>query len=71
MIWQQSAVPSSVSRDYGVPFREIFERYDRDFYRIDPLLFSPASVTFINLLTGRQRRFGQVNAEVLAASFSS
>lgn len=64
-------VPSSVSRDYGVPFREIFERYDRDFYRIDPLLFSPASVTFINLLTGRQRRFGHVNAEVLAASFSS
>ncbi len=64
-------VPSGVSRDYGVPFQQIFERYERDFYRIDPLLFSPAVVTFVNLRTGRQRRFGQVNPDVLATSFGS
>ena len=38
-------VPSGASADYGQPFAAIFERYDRDFYRIDPHLFSPAVVT--------------------------
>ncbi len=64
-------VPSSASADYGRPFGEIFEAYGRDFYRIDPLLFSPASVTFIDRRSGRVRRFGSVSAEVLARSFGS
>ena len=34
-------LPSSASFDYGTPFYDIFKRYDHDFYRIDPLLFSP------------------------------
>ena len=34
-------VPSSSSPDHGRPFGEIFSRYNNDFYRIDPLLFSP------------------------------
>src|SRR5204862_2274228 len=34
-------VPSSASPDHGSPFAAIFERYERDFYKIDPLLFSP------------------------------
>ena len=37
-------VPASASRDYGTPFYEIFQRYEGDFYKIDPLLFSPAEV---------------------------
>ena len=64
-------IPSSTSRDYGQPFRETFEKYDRDFYRIDPLLFSPAVVTFVNLDTGRSFRYGETNAPVLARSFTS
>lgn len=63
-------IPSSESSDYGEPFAAIFERYHRDFYKIDPLLFSPAQVTFINLDTGRVQRFGAVNAPVLARSFA-
>jgi methenyltetrahydromethanopterin cyclohydrolase len=63
-------VPSSASSDYGAPFREIFQRYDRDFYRIDPLLFSPAVVTLVNLATGRRFQFGQLQPQVLAASFA-
>ena len=51
-------VPSCASRDYGQPFAAIFERYGRDFYKIDPHLFSPAVVTFANLDTGRTFRFG-------------
>jgi methenyltetrahydromethanopterin cyclohydrolase len=53
-------VPSSASKDYGKPFAELFEQYGGDFYKIDPLLFAPAQVTFANLATGRQVTFGAV-----------
>jgi methenyltetrahydromethanopterin cyclohydrolase len=62
-------VPSSASRDHGAPFAEIFERYQRDFYRIDPLLFSPALLAFHNLATGRCHTFGRLEPEVLRGSF--
>ena len=39
-----NSLPSSASQDHGTPFREIFERYGNDFYKIDPMLFSPAEV---------------------------
>ena len=58
-------VPSSASSDHGRPFAEIFERYNRDFYKIDPHLFSPAVVTFHNLDTGNTFRFGQFLPELL------
>ena len=62
-------VPSSCSHDHGAPFAEIFERYGRDFYKVDPLLFSPAEVVFRNLDTGRVHAFGTVDDEILARSF--
>jgi methenyltetrahydromethanopterin cyclohydrolase len=62
-------VPSSASPDFGEPFAAIFKRYDCDFYKIDPHLFSPAAVTFCNLDTGRVMRFGQVSPEVIERSF--
>jgi methenyltetrahydromethanopterin cyclohydrolase len=37
-------LPASTSPDYGTPFHDIFTRYERDFYKIDPMLFSPAEV---------------------------
>ncbi len=61
-------LPSSASSDYGTPFYELFKRYDHDFYKIDPLLFSPAEVTINNLATGRVMRAGRVNADLLRAS---
>ncbi len=64
-------VPSAASADYGEPFAKIFERYDHDFYKIDPHLFSPAVVQFNNLDTGRSFRFGQLNPDVLRGSFES
>jgi len=63
-------VPSSASPDHGRPFIEIFERYQRDFYRIDPLLFSPAVVRFVNVQTGRSWEFGSCHPDILRASFS-
>jgi methenyltetrahydromethanopterin cyclohydrolase len=62
-------VPSSASSDHGQPFANIFERYEHDFYKIDPLLFSPAEVQLVNLSTGRKFRFGQTRADILQKSF--
>jgi methenyltetrahydromethanopterin cyclohydrolase len=62
-------IPSCHSRDYGQPFAQVFARYQHDFYRIDPHLFSPAEVCLVNLDSGRTFRAGDVNRDVLAESF--
>jgi methenyltetrahydromethanopterin cyclohydrolase len=62
-------VPSSASPDHGAPFAELFERHGGDFYKIDPLLFSPALISFQNLRTGRCHTFGELGAAVLRRSF--
>ena len=63
-------IPSSGSSDFGRPFGEIFEAYGRDFYRIDPLLFSPAAVRIVNRTTGHCLEFGSVARDVLTKSFT-
>jgi methenyltetrahydromethanopterin cyclohydrolase len=60
-------IPSSASGDYGQPFYRIFKRYG-DFYKIDPMLFSPAQVTLNNVVSGKSYRAGRVNAQVLGES---
>lgn len=62
-------IPASGSPMYGRPFLELFEAAGRDFYKLDPLLFSPAEIVLHNVETGRVHHFGQVNEEVLRASF--
>jgi methenyltetrahydromethanopterin cyclohydrolase len=62
-------VPSSASPDYGAPFADIFARYGQDFYKIDPMLFSPAEVALCNLQTGRVHVAGRVEPDVLRRSF--
>ncbi len=62
--------PSCASPAHGLPFADIFERAGRDFYKIDPHLFSPAEVTFSNLDSGRTFRFGRVEPDVLHKSFA-
>jgi methenyltetrahydromethanopterin cyclohydrolase len=63
-------LPSEGSRDYGRPFMEIFRRFDGDFYKIDPLLFSPAEVIVTALDTGESFRKGRVDVSLLDASFA-
>lgn len=58
-------LPSAASRDYGVPFSELFERCGGDFYKIDPLLFSPAELSITNMTSGKTFRAGRVNAEIV------
>jgi methenyltetrahydromethanopterin cyclohydrolase len=62
-------VPSGASPDHGQPFAAIFERYHHDFYQIDPHLFSPATVTFVNLDTGHSFSFGHTLPRVIHESF--
>jgi len=64
-------VPSSSSSDHGAPFAEIFARYGQDFYKIDPLLFSPAEVVFCNLKSGRMFSFGRTEPQILERSFKN
>ena len=61
-------IPASSSRDYGTPFYEIFQRYEGDFYKIDPLLFSPAEVWLTSTETGHTFHAGRLNPEVLQSS---
>ena len=63
-------IPSSSSPDHGQPFAEIFARYDRDFYKIDPMLFSPARVVLNNVETGTTMQFGETDARVIHDSFT-
>lgn len=66
-----SKLPASASSDYGTPFYEIFQRYDRDFYKIDKLLFSPGEVWLTSATTGRTFHGGRLNADVLRLSFQA
>jgi methenyltetrahydromethanopterin cyclohydrolase len=62
-------VPSSASKDHGEPFGSVLERADWDFYKIDPLLFSPAEVRLVSVESGRSFGAGGVELDVLERSF--
>lgn len=63
-------LPSQNSKDYGKPFEAIFEKYKRDFYKIDGLLFSPAQVIINSLESGKTYSYGKVNKKLIELSFS-
>ena len=63
-------LPSQNSKDYGKPFEAIFEKYKRDFYKIDGLLFSPAKVIINSLESGKSYSYGKVNKKLIELSFS-
>ena len=49
--------------------REIFAAVNGDFYKIDPMLFSPAQVIVSNVETGHSFRAGELAPEIVDASF--
>jgi methenyltetrahydromethanopterin cyclohydrolase len=61
-------LPASASADYGTPFYDIFKRYDNDFYKIDPMLFSPAEVWLTSATSGRTFHAGRLDPGVLRTS---
>ncbi len=62
--------PSSASKHYGKPFKEIFEEAEFDFYKIDPGLFAPAMFTVNNVVTGSTFQVGKIDAKVLGRALS-
>jgi len=64
-------LPSSVSKDYGKPFAEIFMEYEYDFFKIDPMLFSPASVIVTAVESGNSFHAGHLDEALLEKSFGA
>ncbi len=63
-------LPSSASSDYGKPFGNVFKDAGYDFYKIDPMLFSPARVAVTSLKTGNTFHAGKIDKALLDKSFS-
>ncbi len=64
-------LPSSTSSDYGKPFAQIFKDYEYDFFKVDAMLFSPASVIVTAIESGKSFRAGQLDQELLNKSFGA
>jgi methenyltetrahydromethanopterin cyclohydrolase len=60
--------PSSTSKRYGKPFKEILKEANNDFYRVDTNLFAPAVLVTNNLETGTIFRAGETNIKMLKRS---
>ena len=63
-------LPSSSSSDYGKPFKEIFKKYNHDFYKIDGSLFSPALIIINSKISGKTYKGGKLNEKLITKSFS-
>ncbi|HTT08897.1 MAG TPA: methenyltetrahydromethanopterin cyclohydrolase [Gammaproteobacteria bacterium] len=64
-------LPSNSSRDFGRPFAEVFKEVNYDFYKVDPMLFSPARVAVTALKSGRTFHAGRLHEELLDRSFGA
>jgi len=64
-------LPSSASRDFGKPFAKVFKDSGYDFYKIDPMLFSPAVALVSNVRSGRSFAAGALHEELLDLSFGA
>jgi len=62
-------LPSSTSKHYGKPFAQIFKENDYDFFKIDAMLFSPASVIVTAVESGNSYRAGRLDNALLNQSF--
>jgi methenyltetrahydromethanopterin cyclohydrolase len=62
-------LPSNGSRDFGKPFGQMFKDCGYDFYKIDPMLFSPARATVTSMKTGRSFSAGGLHEALLNKSF--
>jgi methenyltetrahydromethanopterin cyclohydrolase len=61
---------SAGSSSHGESFLALFERAGRDFYALDPALFAPAALEFVNRTTGRRHGFGTLAPDIVARSFA-
>ena len=64
-------LPSSASGDFGQPFAKVFKASGYDFYKIDPMLFSPAHCAVTAMSSGRTFFAGELREDLLEDSFAS
>ena len=62
---------SSASRDFGKTFAQVFKDYGYDFYKVDPMLFSPARALVTNVTSGNSFEAGALHEDLLAQSFGA
>ncbi len=60
--------PSIASTQYGKPFYKLFKGFGFEFYKVDPMLFSPAEVTVTDITSGAIYTAGSLNISVLKQS---
>ncbi len=63
--------PSSASEQYGVPFYDLLKSKNFEFYELDPLLFSPAEITLVDVRENRPYKAGSLNSTILKRSIES
>lgn len=57
------------SKDYGILFKELFLKAERDFYKMDLDIHSPAEVTIYNVATGNVFHAGSIRNDLMIKSF--
>lgn len=64
-------IPSNSSAMFGGTFAELFQQAGGDFFKLDPLIFSPARIRFINLTSGKCFVFGELRSDIVNRSFAN
>lgn len=64
-------LPSSASKDFGKPFAKVFKEYEYDFYKVDPMLFSPARCAVTAMRSGKTFHAGELREDLLDLSFGA
>jgi methenyltetrahydromethanopterin cyclohydrolase len=57
------------SKDYGRLFKDLFIESERDFYKMDLDIHSPASVQIINMNSGRMFKAGRIRDDLIRKSY--
>lgn len=57
------------SKDYGRLFKELFIESERDFYKMDLDIHSPASVQIVNMNSGRMFKAGRLREDLIKKSY--
>jgi methenyltetrahydromethanopterin cyclohydrolase len=57
------------SKDYGRLFKDLFVEAERDFYKMDLDIHSPASVQIVNINSGKMFRAGRIREDLIEKSY--
>lgn len=57
------------SKDYGKLFKDLYLAADRDYYKMDLNIHSPAQVEIFNITTGNIFKAGAIREDIIAKSF--